>query len=45
MPPKPRLSISVTVRQLTRLTKEAGDLGLSIGELVRRIIDAYFNKR
>jgi hypothetical protein len=35
----PRLSITVTVPQLSWITREAKRLGVTVGELLRRIID------
>jgi hypothetical protein len=35
----PRLNITVTVPQLAWITREAKRLGVTVGELLRRIID------
>ena len=45
MPTKHRTSVSFTIRQIGLITKESHDLGITIGELVRRIVDAYFNNK
>jgi hypothetical protein len=44
MTPKPRRYVTFTVRQLALLEEEAARLGLSVNELIRRIIDDYFDK-
>ena len=40
-----RLSISFTDQQLVWLAREAKRLGVSIGELVRRLVDQYREKQ
>jgi len=39
-----RFQIYLPVRMWDRLKKQAQKLGISIAELIRRIIDEYFNK-
>lgn len=41
MSTKDRMSISFTEPQLAFLRKEAARLGITIADLVRRIVDAY----
>jgi len=45
MPNKPRKILQFTVPQLDFLKKEAGRLGISVAELVRRIIDEYRERK
>lgn len=42
---KSRISVSLSAKAYEKLAKEAEDLGLSIGEVLRRIIDRYFERR
>jgi hypothetical protein len=44
MDAKQRRSVTFTARQLALLEEEAARLGVSVGELVRRIIDRHFEK-
>jgi len=41
----PRLNITVTVPQQTWLEREAKRLGVSIGELIRRILDEWRTRK
>jgi hypothetical protein len=40
-----RFQIYLPVRMWERLKKEAAALGISIAELIRRILDKYFEKK
>jgi hypothetical protein len=43
MAPNPRRSVVFTARQLALLEDEAARLGISVAEMVRRIVDGYFD--
>jgi hypothetical protein len=44
MTSNPRRSIVFTAKQRALLEKEAARIGITVGELVRRIIDRHFDK-
>jgi hypothetical protein len=44
MTSNPRMSVTFTARQLELIEKESARLGISTAELVRRIIDRFFEK-
>lgn len=37
--------ISMTERQVRQLKRKAREIGISVSELIRRIIDEYFDKK
>jgi hypothetical protein len=40
-----RISLYLSIPQLTALTVQAKRLGLSLSELIRRVLDAYLNQQ
>lgn len=43
--PAPRIMVTLTGPQLAYLKSEAGRLGISVADLIRRIVDRHREKR